>query len=65
MPDDPTKLSFFIAEMFQGNARVQQNLLEEKTFGRLWQELDLVRKASEGIARRIRREGPGSSFSRS
>jgi Lon protease-like protein len=65
LPDDATKLSFHIAQMFQGNAPVQQRLLETKTFDRLWEELDLIRKAAEGISRRFKREGPGSSFSSS
>ena len=62
-PDDATELSFQVAQLFQGNARVQQRLLERGTSDRLRDELDLVKSAMERVAARRRREGPGRSFS--
>ncbi len=63
-PDDPAELSFHVAQLFQGNPRIQQQLLERDTFDRLWDELSLIKSAKEQLARRGERRGPGSTFSR-
>lgn len=44
-PDDPVVLSYQVAQIFQGNPYAQQKLLEQPTFDRLWEELDLLRIA--------------------
>ena len=44
-PDDPVILSYQVAQIFQGNPYAQQKLLEQPTFDRLWEELDLLRIA--------------------
>ena len=44
-PDDPVVLSYQVAQIFQGNPYAQQKLLEQATFDRLWEELDLLRIA--------------------
>lgn len=62
-PDDPTELSYHVAQLFQGNPRIQQQLLERDTFDRLWDELSLIKTAKEQLARREDRRGPGSTFS--
>lgn len=62
-PDDPTELSYHVAQLFQGNARIQQQLLERDTFDRLWDELSLIKSAKEQLARRGNRRDPGSTFS--
>jgi Lon protease-like protein len=63
LPDDPTALSYRVAQFFQGDASVQQRLLERETFDRLWDELDLIKGAMRRVMRRERRQGPGQSFS--
>ncbi|MDA1035714.1 MAG: LON peptidase substrate-binding domain-containing protein [Chloroflexi bacterium] len=65
-PDNPAELSYHVAQLFQGNPRVQQQLLERDTFDRLWDELSLIKSAKEQLANReVRGErgGPGSTFS--
>ena len=64
LSDDPAVLSYQVAQLFQGNAEIQQKLLERETSDRLRDELDLITKATQQLARRSQREGPGSSFSR-
>ena len=63
LPDDPTELSYHVAQLFQGNTAIQQKLLEQDTFDRLSDELDLLKKAVEQVARRNQRAGPGTTFS--
>jgi Lon protease-like protein len=63
LPDDPTSLSYQVAQFFQGDATVQQRLLERETFDRLWDELDLIKGAMRRVIQRERRQGPGQSFS--
>ena len=52
LPDDGEVLSYQVAQLFQGNADVQQKLLEMRTADRLSDELELIRKAAEQIKRR-------------
>ena len=52
LPDDGVVLSYQVAQLFQGNADVQQKLLEMRTADRLSDELELIRKAAEQIERR-------------
>ena len=61
-PDDATVLSYQIAQLFQGNAGIQQKLLETPTADRLGEELDLIKSAMQQINRQQRR-GRGLSFS--
>ena len=61
-PDDPVILSYQVAQIFQGNPPVQQKLLEQPTFDRLWDELDLLKNARKQVERR-RPRGPGAGFS--
>ena len=63
LPDEPTELSYQVAQLFHGNPEVQQRLLELGTSDRLKDELDLIKNAMQRLNRRKRREGPGSSFS--
>ncbi len=63
LPDDPTVLSYQVAQLFQGNADVQQKLLEKQTWDRLWDELNLIKHAMGRIVQRQRDEGLGTSFS--
>jgi hypothetical protein len=63
LSDDPATLSYEIAQLFQGNAPVQQRLLERETLERLSEERALLRTAMEQMARRSRRDGPGPTFS--
>ena len=64
-PEDPTKLSYHVAQLFHGNSRVQQKLLERDTYDRLWDELSLIKSAKEQLANRGEHlSGPGSTFSR-
>jgi Lon protease-like protein len=63
LPDEPIELSYQVAQLFHGNAEVQQRLLEHETLDRLQAELDLIGKAMERLDRRKRHEGPGASFS--
>jgi Lon protease-like protein len=63
LSNDPATLSYEIAQLFQGNAPVQQRLLERETLERLSEERSLLRTAMEQMARRSRREGPGPTFS--
>ena len=44
-PNDPVVLSYQVAQIFQGNPYAQQKLLEQPTFDRLWEELDMLRIA--------------------
>ena len=62
-PEDPDELSYHVAQLFQGNPQIQQQLLERDTFDRLWDELSLIRSAKEQLARRGTPRSPGSSFS--
>lgn len=52
LPDDGVVLSYQVAQLFQGNADVQQKLLEMRAADRLSDELELIRKAAEQIKRR-------------
>jgi Lon protease-like protein len=64
-PEDPTELSYHVAQLFHGNPRVQQTLLERDTYDRLWDELSLIKSAKEQLAKRGEHlSGPGSTFSR-
>ena len=63
LPDDGVVLSYQVAQFFQGDADVQQKLLEMRTSDRLFDELDLIKKATEqvklrGQERRRRRFSP-------
>ena len=49
LPDDGVVLSYQVAQLFQGNADVQQKLLEMRTPERLSDELDLIKKATEQV----------------
>lgn len=65
LPDEPTALSFHVAQLFQGNPAVQQKLLERDTFDRLWDELNLIKTATDQLIREgdRQRPGPPPSFS--
>ena len=52
LPDDGVVLSYQVAQLFQGNADVQQKLLEMRTAERLSDELELIKKATEQVKRR-------------
>ena len=54
LPDDAVVLSYQVAQLFQGNADVQQKLLETQTADRLSEEVDLIKKATEQVERRGR-----------
>ena len=63
LPDDGVVLSYQVAQLFQGNADVQQKLLEMGAADRLSDELELIKKATEqakrqGQERRRRRFSP-------
>lgn len=60
-PDNPVSLSYQVAQLFQGNPAAQQNLLEQPTFDRLWDELELLKNARKQMRSQGRR--PGASFS--
>ena len=64
LPDEPTELSFHVAQLFQGNPGLQQKLLERDTFDRLWDELNLIKTAMDQLIREgdRQRRGP-TSFS--
>ena len=56
-PSDPTELSYFIAGTLQVGLQEKQNILEEDSVAkRLELELDLLRRESEGMKRRVARE---------
>jgi uncharacterized protein len=59
LPDEPTELSFHVAQLFQGNPGIQQKLLERDTFDRLWDELNLIKTAMDQFIREGDRQGPG------
>ena len=59
-PDEPAALSYQVAQLFAGNPGIQQRLLELPTFDRLWDELELIRRARKQVGER---RGPGRSFS--
>lgn len=61
-PDDPIALSCQVAQIFHGDANVQQKLLEQPTFDRLWDELELLKDARRQMHDQGRR-GLGNSFS--
>ena len=61
-PDDPVVLSYQVAQIFQGNLSVQQKLLEQPAFDRLWDELELLKDARKQLDRRSRRR-PSHGFS--
>lgn len=65
LPDEPTELSFHVAQLFQGNPGIQQKLLERDTFDRLWDELNLIKTAMDQLIREGDRQRPDSppSFS--
>lgn len=64
LPDEPTELSFHVAQLFQGNPGIQQKLLERDTFDRLWDELNLIKTAMDQLINQADRRGPGpTSFS--
>ena len=62
-PDEPADLSYHVAQLFQGNPRIQQQLLERDTFDRLWDELSLIKSAKEQLARRGESRTTDSKFS--
>ncbi len=51
LPDDGVVLSYQVAQLFQGNAHVQQKLLEMGAADRLSDELELIKKATEQVKR--------------
>jgi len=56
-PTDPINLSYFIAGTLQVSLQEKQNLLEENSVSkRLEAELDLLRRESESMKRRVARE---------
>lgn len=56
-PSDPTELSYFIAGTLQVGLQEKQSILEEDSVARrLELELDLLRRESEGMKRRVARE---------
>lgn len=59
LPDEPTELSFHVAQLFHGNPSIQQRLLERDTFDRLWDELNLIKTAMDQLIREGDRQGPG------
>ena len=61
-PDDAEILSYQVAQIFQGNLTVQQKLLEQPAFDRLWDELELLKDARKQLDRRSRRR-PSHGFS--
>ena len=61
-PEDPEVLSYQVAQIFQGNLGVQQKLLEQPAFDRLWDELELLKDARKQLERRSRRR-PSHGFS--
>ena len=63
LPDEPVELSYQVAQLFHGNAEVQQRLLERGTLERLEHELELIGDAMQRLGQRKRHEGPGASFS--
>jgi Lon protease-like protein len=58
LPDEPTELSFRVAQLFQGNPSVQQKLLESDTFDRLSDERDLIKAAMNQLIREGERQHP-------
>ena len=60
-PDDPLTLSYQVAQLFQGSPATQQKLLEQPTFDRLWDELELLKNARKQVGRQG--GGIGASFS--
>ncbi len=63
LPDDGVVLSYQVAQLFQGNAVMQQKLLEMSATDRLSDELELIKTATEqakrqGQERRRRRFSP-------
>jgi len=58
LPDEPTELSFHVAQLFQGNPGVQQKLLEHDTFDRLSGELTLIKAAMNQLIREGDRQHP-------
>ena len=55
-PEDPLALSYQVAQIFQGNLAVQQKLLEQPAFDRLWDELELLKNARKQLGRVGQRE---------
>lgn len=63
-PEDPSALSYQVAQLFQGSSRIQQKLLEASTLERLWQEQDLIKNAMREATRpRPASNGPSDTFS--
>ena len=57
VPSDPVALSYFIARVLQIGLQEKQALLEEASASkRLETELDLLRRETEGLKRRVARE---------
>ena len=56
LPDDAVVLSYQVAQLFQGNADLQQKLLELPTADRLSDELELIKKAAEHVKRRAQEQ---------
>ena len=64
LPDEPTELSYLVAQAFRGDNRTQQQLLEATTAsGRLALEIEQVKEAIAQLQRRADRQGPGHRFS--
>jgi Lon protease-like protein len=64
LPNQPTELSYLVAQAFQGDNRTQQRFLEaETTTSRLQLELEQVKQAQAQLLRRADRQGPGRGFS--
>ena len=62
LPDEPSALSYHVAQLFQGNPRIQQKLLEHETLDRLRDEISLIKAAMDQLLREgdQRRPGPPS-----
>jgi Lon protease-like protein len=64
LPDQPTALSYMVAQAFRGDNRNQQRLLEaDTTTSRLKLELEQVKEAQAQLLRRDDRQRPGQRFS--
>ena len=63
LPGEPNALSYSVARMFQGQARSQQRLLEAASaVERLESEKEMLRSATERLARELQRSGPFHNF---
>jgi len=64
LPNQPTELSYLVAQAFHGDNCTQQRFLEAATTtSRLQLELEQVKQAQDRLLRRADRQGPGRGFS--